>query len=46
MGIAEAYRARGQKRDAVKHYQRYLELNPEGSEAPVARQALKDLGQE
>jgi len=46
MGLAEAYRARGQKRDAVKNYQRYLDLAPDGAEANVARQALKDLGQE
>jgi predicted Zn finger-like uncharacterized protein len=46
MGLAEAYKARGQKRDAVKNYQRYLELAPSGPEAPVAQRALKDLGQE
>ncbi len=46
MGLAEAYRARGMKRDAAKNYQRYLELAPNGAEAPVARQALKDLGLE
>lgn len=45
IGIAEAYRARNQKRDAVKHYQRYLELAPDGPEAEVAKRALKDLGQ-
>ncbi len=46
MGLAEAYRSRGQKRDAVKHYQRYLDLAPDGNEASVAREALKQLGQE
>jgi tetratricopeptide (TPR) repeat protein len=46
MGLAEAFRSRGQKRDAVKHYQRYLDLAPDGNEASVAREALKQLGQE
>ncbi len=46
MGMAEAFRSRGQKRDAVKHYQRYLDLAPDGNEASVAREALKQLGQE
>ncbi|MCC6806480.1 MAG: zinc-ribbon domain-containing protein [Deltaproteobacteria bacterium] len=46
MGMAEAFRNLGQKRDAVKHYQRYLDLAPDGNEANVAREALKQLGQE
>lgn len=46
LGLGEAYRARNQKRDAVKHYQRYLDLAPDGAEAEVAKRALKDLGQQ
>jgi Tfp pilus assembly protein PilF len=46
MGMAEAFRSRGQKRDAVKHYQMYLDLAPDGNEANVAREALKQLGQD
>lgn len=45
MGLAEAYRARNQKRDAVKNYQKYLDITPDGPEAEVAHRALKDLGQ-
>ncbi len=45
MGLAEAYRAKNQKRDAVKNYQKYLDLTPDGPEAEVAKRALKDLGQ-
>jgi tetratricopeptide (TPR) repeat protein len=45
MGLAEAYRAKGQKRDAVKNYQKYLDLTPDGPEAEAAKRALKELGQ-
>jgi tetratricopeptide (TPR) repeat protein len=45
MGLAEAFRARNQKRDAVKNYQKYLDITPDGQDAEVARRALKDLGQ-
>jgi len=45
MGIAEAYRAKGSKRDAVKHYQEYLNIMPNGDDAELARRMLKELGQ-
>lgn len=45
MGLAEAYKGRNMKRDAVKHYRRYLELAPEGPDAPVAKRMLTELGQ-
>jgi predicted Zn finger-like uncharacterized protein len=45
IGIAEAYRAKGQKRDAIKHYQDYLSIMPNGEDADLARRMLKDLGQ-
>ena len=45
MGIAEAYRMKGMKRDATKHYQEYLNIMPNGEDADLARRMLKDLGQ-
>ncbi|MBI5511250.1 MAG: zinc-ribbon domain-containing protein [Deltaproteobacteria bacterium] len=45
MGIAEAYRLKGSRRDAIKHFQEYLNIMPNGPDAEVARRALKDLGQ-
>jgi len=44
-GIAQAYQAKGQKRDAVKHYRDYLDLVPEGEDAEVAKRALAELQQ-
>jgi len=40
MGLAEAYRAQGSvpnKRKALGLYQRYLDLTPDGADAPVAK---------
>lgn len=43
MGLAEAYSAKGMKRDAIKHYQKYLDILPDGPDSPVAKRALQDL---
>lgn len=43
MGLAEAYRLRDMKRDALEHYRRYLELVPNGPDAPVAKRMIKEL---
>jgi Tfp pilus assembly protein PilF len=43
MGLAETYRSLGKKEQAIQYYQRYLELQPNGGEAEVARTALKRL---
>lgn len=43
MGLAEAYNQKGMRRDAVKHYRRYLELLPDGPEARVARRMIEQL---
>jgi tetratricopeptide (TPR) repeat protein len=45
MGLAEAYRALDMKEDAVKLYEKYLEVSPEGSEASVAKAAIERLKQ-
>ena len=45
MGIAEAFRMKGMKRDAAKHYQEYLTIMPSGEDADLARRMLKELGQ-
>jgi len=42
-GLAEAYNMKGMKRDAVKHYQRYLDILPDGPDASVARRMLEVL---
>lgn len=43
MGLAETYRSQGKKAEAVRYYERYLEVLPNGPEAPVARSALERL---
>lgn len=43
MGLAEAYRLKGMKRDAIKYYQQYLDILPDGPEAPVAKRMLETL---
>ena len=43
MGLAETYRAMGRKEDAIRYYQKYLDDFPNGSEAAVARGAIKKL---
>jgi predicted Zn finger-like uncharacterized protein len=45
MGLAEAYRYSGNKKEALLYYKRYLELTPDGADAPAAKaqiQSLKD----
>ncbi len=43
MGLAETYRSQGKKAEAVRYYERYLEVLPNGPEAAVARSALERL---
>lgn len=43
MGLAEAYRADGKTSDAIRYYEKYLEVLPDGPEASVARSAIKNL---
>ncbi|MFC1610166.1 tetratricopeptide repeat protein, partial [Myxococcota bacterium] len=43
MGMGEAYRMKGDRSKAVKHYQKYLEIMPNGPEAGVARRMIKML---
>jgi predicted Zn finger-like uncharacterized protein len=43
MGLAEAYRAQGKKTEALRYYQRYLEVLPNGPEASIARSAIRAL---
>lgn len=43
MGLAETYRYQGRKADAVKYYERYLALHPEGDDAVAARNAVSQL---
>jgi len=45
MGLAEAYRTRGMKRDALVHYRAYLDIMPDGPEAPVAKRMIEQLNQ-
>jgi hypothetical protein len=42
-GIAEVHRARGEKSLAVHSYQRYLDMAPDGADAPAARRQLQNL---
>jgi predicted Zn finger-like uncharacterized protein len=43
IGLAETYRSQGKKADAVRYYERYLEILPNGPEASVARSAIERL---
>lgn len=43
MGLAETYRSRGKKAEAIRYYQRYLDVLPNGPEASVARSAIEHL---
>ena len=43
MGLAETYRYQGRRADAVKYYERYLALHPEGDDAVAARNAISQL---
>lgn len=42
-GLAKAYRQRGDKEQAVIYYKKYLEMNPNGSGASSARDAIAKL---
>jgi len=44
MGLAEAYRGKGMKRDAIKHYQAYLDVLPDGPDAAIAKRMIQQLG--
>ncbi|MBN1208299.1 MAG: zinc-ribbon domain-containing protein [Myxococcaceae bacterium] len=43
IGLAEAYRSRGKKAEAIRYYERYLQILPNGPEASVARNAIERL---
>ncbi len=43
MGLAEAYRYSGAKEKAIKYYKRYLDLTPDGPDAPVAKAQIEAL---
>jgi predicted Zn finger-like uncharacterized protein len=43
MGLAEASRIQGHNARALEYYQRYLDVLPDGAEAPVARNNLERL---
>jgi hypothetical protein len=43
MGLAEVYKAKGRKADAILLYERYLAAHPDGDEATVARNAIANL---
>jgi len=43
MGLAESYKYQGNKDEAVKYYQRYLDVLPNGPEASVAKRNLSEL---
>lgn len=43
MGMAEALRTLGKNEQAIEYYQRYLDVLPNGSEAPVARNSIERL---
>jgi len=45
MGLAETYRAQGKTDAAIAEFERYLEVLPEGPEANVAKNALRQLKQ-
>jgi predicted Zn finger-like uncharacterized protein len=42
-GIAEVHRARGEKSLALHTYQRYLDMSPNGADAPAARRQVQNL---
>jgi predicted Zn finger-like uncharacterized protein len=43
IGLAETYRTQGKKAEAIRYYERYLEILPNGPEATVARSAIERL---
>jgi tetratricopeptide (TPR) repeat protein len=44
IGMAESYRYQGKKEEAAEYYRRYLEHNPGGGKAGMARKFLDELG--
>jgi predicted Zn finger-like uncharacterized protein len=44
IGIAEAYRFQGNKDEALKYYQKYVEAHPSGPKASIAKRHIADLG--
>ncbi len=42
-GLAEAYRNKGDKANAAKHYREFLDILPSGEDAEVARRMLEQL---
>ena len=44
LGLGEVYKFRGSQERAIKNYQKYLSILPDGPEADVARNALRNLG--
>ncbi len=45
IGAAEAFYLRDMKRDALKHYRRYLDLVPNGPDATVAKRMIEELSE-
>jgi len=43
IGLAEAYRAEGKKEQAMRYYEKYLAVVPDGPKAQVAKAAIKAL---
>lgn len=43
LGLAETYRWQEKNADAIRYYERYLALHPDGEEADVAHNALTEL---
>ncbi|MEL7305915.1 MAG: tetratricopeptide repeat protein, partial [Myxococcota bacterium] len=43
MGLAEALKKLGRRTKALEHYRRYLELVPQGPDAPAARRMVEEL---
>ena len=43
MGLAEAYRYKGSKDKAIIYYRKYLDLTPDGPDAPAAKAQIESL---
>ena len=43
IGLGKAYRMMGKPREALRAYERYLELHPAGPSASIARNAIGSL---
>ncbi len=43
IGLAETYRSQGKKAEAIRYYERYLEILPNGPESSVARSEIERL---